>query len=115
MKLPAKRKLLTTVTVVIAAGVAAMVGQALAGSTATPASAKGLGPLTGLLPRDHLTVESALQVDLSKESVRLPLYKGKANGETVWYVLVDASDQGIANDLGVNYAPKLGNIGIGCP
>ena len=44
MKLPAKRKLLATVTVVIAAGVAAMVGQALAGSTATPASAKGLGP-----------------------------------------------------------------------
>ena len=89
--------------------------QALAGSKDAPASAKGLGPLTGLLPRDHLTEESAIQVDLSKESVRLPLYKGKANGETVWYVLLDASDQGIAHDLGVNYAPKLGNIGIGCP
>ena len=47
--------------------------------------------------------------------MRLPLYKGKANGETVWYVLLDASDQGIAHDLGVNYAPKLGNLAIGCP
>ena len=52
--------------------------QAFAGSKGDPASAKGLGPLTGLLPRDHLTVESAIQVDLSKETVRLPLYKGKA-------------------------------------
>jgi hypothetical protein len=92
-----------------------MGSQALAGSEATPASAKGLGPLSGLLPRDHLTVESALQVDLSKESVRLPLYKGKANGETVWYVLLDASDAGIAHDLGVNYAAKLGNLAIGDP
>jgi hypothetical protein len=90
-------------------------GEALAGTHKASAPTKGLGPLSGLLPRDHLTEESAIQVDLSKESVRLPLYKGKANGQTVWYVLLDASDQGIAHDLGVNYAPKLGNIGIGCP
>jgi hypothetical protein len=115
MTLLSKRKLLAAATPVIAAAVAAMVSQAFAGSTATPDSAKGLGPLTGLLPRDHLTVESAIQVDLSKESVRLPLYKGKANGQTVWYVLLDASDQGIAHDLGVNYAPKLGNLAIGDP
>jgi hypothetical protein len=90
-------------------------GEALAGTNKASAPTKGLGPLSGVLPRDHLTEESAIQVDLSKESVRLPLYKGKANGQTVWYVLLDASDQGIAHDLGVNYAPKLGNIGIGCP
>src|SRR5216683_6159483 len=94
---------------------AAIASQALGGSKDAPASANGLGPLTGLLPRDHLTEESAIQVDLSKETVRLPLYKGRANGETVWYVLLDASDQGVAHDLGVNFAPKLGNIGIGCP
>ena len=29
--------------------------------------------------------------------------------------LLDASDPGIAHDLGVNYAPKLGNLAIGCP
>src|SRR5205814_2402821 len=78
-------------------------------------SRASLGQLSGLLPRDHLTEESAIRVDLDKESVRLPLYKGKAAGETVWYVLLDASDSGIAHDLGVNYAPKLGNLAIGCP
>ena len=33
----------------------------------------------------------------------------------MWYLLVDASDSGLAADLGVNFAPKLANIGIGCP
>jgi hypothetical protein len=94
---------------------AAVASQAFGGSKDAPGSAKGLGPLTGLLPRDHLTEESAIQVDLSRESVRLPLYKGEANGQTVWYVLLDASDQGIAHDLGVNYAPKLSNLAIGDP
>src|SRR5574338_176049 len=92
-----------------------MGSQAFAGSKDGTASAKGLGPISGLLPRDHLTVESAIQVDLSKESVRLPLYRGRANGETVWYVLLDASDSGIAHDLGVNYAAKLGNLAINDP
>jgi hypothetical protein len=115
-----KRRLLLTATVLLAAAAAAMGSQALAGSKDTTGAAKGLGQLTGLLPRDHLTTESAIQVDLSKETVRLPLYKGVAykgtpNQETVWYVLLDASDAGLAHDLGVNYAPKLANIGIGDP
>src|ERR1700747_3549676 len=99
---------------------AVMVSGAFAGGKDAPGAAKGLGQLTGLLPRDHLTVESAIQVDLSKETVRLPLYKGIAykgtpQQETVWYVLFDASDAGLAHDLGVNYAPKLANIAIGDP
>jgi hypothetical protein len=114
MKLPSKRKLFAVVTLLVAVA-AVVIGTALAGSKDTPASAQGLGQLNGLLPRDHLTVESALQVDLSKQSVRLPLYKGRAGGQTAWFVLLDASDQGIAHDLGVNYAPKLGNLAIGNP
>ncbi len=119
--LPKRWWLAVTLAVVAVAGVAGSqvlggsAGEALAGTTNAQARAGGLGPISGLLPRDHLTEESAIQVDLSKESVRLPLYKGKANGQTVWYTLLDASDQGIAHDLGVNYAPKLSNIGIGCP
>ena len=122
MKSMSKRWLLAAAFTIVA--VAAVVGSqaldgsggdALAGTTKASVRAGGLGPISGLLPRDHLTEESAIQVDLSKESVRLPLYKGKANGQTVWYALLDASDQGIAHDLGVNYAPKLANIGIGCP
>jgi hypothetical protein len=117
VKTPSKRWLLGAATlVIVAAAVAVTMGsQALAGSKDAPGAAKGLGALTELLPRDHLTVESAIQVDLSKESVRLPLYKGKANGESVWYVLLDASDAGIAHDLGVNYAAKLGNLAISDP
>src|SRR5580704_8066127 len=82
---------------------------------ARPAQATGLGQSSGLLPRSHLTEESALQVDLTHETVRLPLYPGTANGKTVWYVLLDASDAGLAHDLGVNYAPKLANIAISDP
>ena len=114
------RWLLAVAAVTLAAAAAVVGSQAFGGSTGEAlakrsATTGGLGPISGLLPRDHLTEESAIQVDLSKESVRLPLYKGKAGGQTVWYTLLDASDQGIAHDLGVNYAPKLANIGIGCP
>ena len=80
-----------------------------------PAVADGLGQTSGLLPRNHLTEESAIQVDLTHETVRLPLYPGTANGKRVWYVLLDASDAGLAHDLGVNYAPKLANVAISDP
>src|SRR5436190_23946839 len=120
MNVLSKRGLLGAAALVIVAAAAVTGGVAIAGSKDGTASAKGLGPISGLLPRDHLTEESAIQVDLSKEAVRLPLYRGVAykgtpQQETVWYVLLDASDQGIAHDLGVNYAPKLGNLAIGDP
>src|SRR3984893_11883065 len=90
-------------------------GADAAPSKATAAKAGGLGQSTGLLPRKKLTEESALQVDLSKETVRLPLYPGTAYGKKVWYVLLDASDAGLAHDLGVNCAPKLANIAVSDP
>jgi hypothetical protein len=103
-------------------GVAAMAAAALlpalsntAAASTSAGSATGLGPLSGLVPRSQFTEESALQVDLTHESVRLPLYPGEANGQRVWYVLLDASDAGAAHDLGVNYAPKLANLPIGDP
>ena len=121
---------------ILAAAVAASTALAIAAGTEMAASAApaahavragqgsgettGLGQLTGLLPRDHLTLQSAIQVNLDNETVRLPLYPGIAyagtsHEEKVWYILEDASDQGAADDLGVNYAPKLANIGISCP
>jgi hypothetical protein len=115
LKIYSKRRLLAAAALTVITTAAAMGGQALAGSRDGTPSAKGLGPISGLLPRDHLTEESAIQVDLSKESVRLPLYRGRAGGETVWYVLLDASDAGLAHDLGVNYAPKLSNLAINDP
>jgi hypothetical protein len=36
-------------------------------------AATGLGQLNGVLPRDHLTLESAIEINLSKEYARLPI------------------------------------------
>src|SRR5579859_4884888 len=110
-----------------AAAAAAVLGTVVTtGASAAPSRAAGpghaadLGQSSGLLPRNHLTIESALQVDLTHETVRLPLYPGTAyagtpHAEKVWYILLDASDAGLAHDLGVNYAPKLANIAISDP
>lgn len=96
--------------VVTAHGHAAALTAAVANGDDNRGSASGLGPLSGLLPDDNLVLKSALQVDLSRETVRLPLFKGKANGQTVWYVVTEASDAGLAHDLNANYAPKLANL-----
>ena len=39
--------------------------------------------------------------------VTYPLYRGTSQGRDVSYVITDASDLGVAQALGVNYAPKL--------
>jgi hypothetical protein len=89
-------------------------GPAAAAEDGGQGSASGLGQLSGLLQRENLVLESALQVDLTHETVRLPLYKGTANGHTVWFILTESSDQGLAKNSGLNYAPKLANIANGC-
>lgn len=56
----------------------------------------------------------AAQVDLDKGEMSLPLYKGKMkSGESVWYVVLDTSDKGNAEALGLNYSPKLTYAEIG--
>ena len=108
----------TWVAVAVSGGASASAASAQAAKV--PGAAKGLGQLTGLLPRNKLTLPSAIEVNLSKEYVRLPIYPGVAyagtrHAEKVWYILEDASTSGAADDLGVNFAPKLANIGVGCP
>ncbi|HZC64483.1 MAG TPA: hypothetical protein VE464_22835, partial [Streptosporangiaceae bacterium] len=115
MKILTRRWWLAAAAAVAVAGSTVGAVVASAGTNAAPAARGGLGQASGLLPRTHLTEESAIQVNLSKETVRLPLYPGTAHGQRVWYVLLDASDPGLAHDLGVNYAPKLANIAIGDP
>jgi hypothetical protein len=105
---------------VVPAGAHAATARGAAVADTASGSATGLGQLSGLLPSSHLTEESAIQVNLSNETVRLPLYpgvayKGTPRQEKVWYVLLDASDSGLAHDLGVNFAPKLANIAISDP
>jgi hypothetical protein len=41
-------------------------------------------------------------------TVVLPLYKGIAHGETVYYILADSSNESQAKSLGLNYAPSIG-------
>jgi len=104
----------------VAAGAGAAASAAPVRADQVPAEADGLGQLSGILPASHLTLQSAIEVNLSQEYVRLPIYPGIAyagtpHQEKVWYILEDASTEGAADDLGVNYAPKLANIGISCP
>jgi hypothetical protein len=118
MKIRNSKRWSVAAAMLVVAAVAAVIGsQAVAGSDSNdpPGAARGLGQLSGLLPRDKLTMSSVIQVNLSKETVRLPLYKGRSNGQTVWFVLLDASDEGLANNHGINFAPKLANLAIGCP
>jgi hypothetical protein len=39
----------------------------------------------------------------------LPLHLGMSNGQKVYYVIMDTSDQSLSDSLGVNFAPKLAN------
>ena len=66
-----KRVLIATNVVLLVATLVAIVPSVI-GHAARAASADGggLGQLSGLLPRDHLTLESAIQVDLTHETVR---------------------------------------------
>jgi hypothetical protein len=56
------------------------------------------------------------EIDHDAGTITIPLYKGQvasnstdqaAAGKTVWYILTDTDDKGNADQLGLNYAPKL--------
>ena len=42
--------------------------------------------------------------------VTLPIYQGTSQGQAVWYVITDSSNQADAQTRGVNFAPKLANV-----
>jgi len=46
-------------------------------------------------------------VENANGTATLPLYRGTSQGRTVWYVILDSSDGGDADRLGVNRAAKL--------
>src|SRR5258708_17164 len=45
----------------------------------------------------------------SKPTVTFPLRRGTAAGHLIYYFITDASDQTVAQALGVNFTPKLAN------
>ena len=72
-------------------------------------------PVGITLDESREIITSALRVDLTRDFATLPLHKGTVDGKTVWYVITDVSDAGMAQRLGVNHAPKLRNAPRDCP
>lgn len=56
----------------------------------------------------QLFVTSAVE-NLADDTVKLPLYRGVSKGQTVWYILLDASTGDAAKSYGINRADKLVN------
>jgi hypothetical protein len=54
------------------------------------------------------------KIDRDKGTITLPLYEGAMkSGQTVWYIVTDTDDKGNAEQLGLNYSPKLTFADIG--
>ena len=54
------------------------------------------------------------KIDFDKGTITLPLYQGAMkSGETVWYIVTDTDDKGNADQLGLNYSPKLTFADVG--
>ncbi len=104
--LKTKAFLVIALTLMFAAAMPAAVAQ----NTAAPNTEND-----EFLPEENLVLESAVAVNLSKDFATLPLHKGNVDGEPVWFVITDTSDEAIAEELGLNFAPKLSNITTGCP
>ena len=68
MKKVSKRWLLGATTLIVVAAGAVIGGVALASGGDSDKPSKDLGQSTGLLPRDHLTLESAINVNLDNRS-----------------------------------------------
>jgi|SRR5579862_1153317 len=64
-----------------------------------------------LEPSSAFFFKSIVSVETSNHTVTLPLHRGRFNGQTVWYVVTDASDAGVAKKEGVDYAPDIAMLG----
>jgi hypothetical protein len=75
------------------------------------------GPAPSSVQRELVGPYQALKsskIDLDKGTLTMPLYEGALkNGETVWYIVTDTDDKGNADQLGLNYSPKLTFADVG--
>ena len=78
----------------------AVVGAAILAVAAAPAAQADASSGT-------LFVRSA--VEQAHDTVTLPLHRGTSHGQTVYYVVFDSSNGGLADTLGVNKSQKLAN------
>src|SRR5260370_42693103 len=94
-----RKPFMLTATVAAATGIAVPAGvlsqqAATSAAVTSPAAsnaAGGRGQLSGLLPRDKLTPESALQGNLRNQTGRLPPYPGEPGGQRGRHVLRHAA------------------------
>ena len=81
--------------------------------TAAPASpapsAAADAPPSGLVT-GKLTIKSVIGLDLRRDFARMPLHRATVDGQSVWFVMTDVSDQRLATKLGLNFAPRLSNL-----
>jgi hypothetical protein len=64
-------------------------------------------------PSDNVYVKSVLAIDFTpgRATVTLPLYRGLSpQGESVYYILTEASDFDVAKKLGINFSPKMKHV-----
>ena len=67
--------------------------------------------LAAELPREHIVLRSALNVDAAANTVTLPLFRGAVDGHSVWYIVTDSSEAADAQARGVVHAPLLARAG----
>jgi hypothetical protein len=89
--------------------------QTFAGPAPNSISTTAEGTADEFLPPSKFVLKSTILINLTKHLVRLPLHKGSHNGQTVWYILTDVSQEALSRRLGLNFAPKLSNSSRGCP
>ena len=98
--------------VVSVAGVALLL--AIGARGLAPAStAKAQSPPSASPPSVGIfaySLPSALSIDVTHETVTLPLYQGRTrDGSATWYIVTESSDLADAASRGVNYSNKLLN------
>lgn len=57
----------------------------------------------------RLFIRNVIRLDPATGNVTLPMYKGRANGQDVWYIVTESSEEKDAEHRGINPAPKLAN------
>lgn len=57
----------------------------------------------------ELFIQSTRSLNVVTGDITLPLFKGRHNGQTVWYIITESSNEQQAESLGINFAPKLDN------
>lgn len=61
------------------------------------------------MKKHHLLLLKSATENADLTEVTLPIFEGRRNGETVWFVVTESSNREDAERRGVHYAPKLAN------